>query len=312
MIAVYGAGNVGIGNVQFLQYLNYDIKDIVFCDGDEKKHNTYIQDICVLNFDEVKKIENVVFVISVVPNSEAYKEIELTLKNNNVEYYENITSFLEIKEKKDKTFVHRMFCAFFHVEAMDGYFDSAENTLDTFWGDNTPFYKMFKKMDVSNVIELACGRGRHVQKYYDKAQNITLVDILDKNIEFCKSRFKDKTNIKYYVNAGNDFKELESEKYTALFTYDAMVHFELLDVNDYLRETYRVLKKGGMALFHHSNLMLNYKQSFDNASNPGGRNFMSKELFAYLAYHAGFEIIEQQVIDWSLKEMDCITLVKKI
>ena len=116
MIAVYGAGNVGIGNVQFLQYLNYDIKDIVFCDGDEKKHNTYIQDICVLNFDEVKKIENVVFVISVVPNSEAYKEIELTLKNNNVEYYENITSFLEIKEKKDKTFVHRMFCAFFHVE----------------------------------------------------------------------------------------------------------------------------------------------------------------------------------------------------
>ena len=58
--------------------------------------------------------------------------------------------------------------------------------------------------------------------------------------------------------------------------------------------------------------MLNYKQSFDNASNPGGRNFMSKELFAYLAYHAGFEIIEQQVIDWSLKEMDCITLVKKI
>ena len=84
MIAVYGAGNVGISNVGFLKHLKYDIKDIVFCDGDEKKHNTYIQDICVLNFDEVKKIENVVFVISVVPNSEAYKEIELTLKEFNI------------------------------------------------------------------------------------------------------------------------------------------------------------------------------------------------------------------------------------
>ena len=58
--------------------------------------------------------------------------------------------------------------------------------------------------------------------------------------------------------------------------------------------------------------MLNYRQSFDNASNPGGRNFMSKELFAYLAYHAGFEIVEQQVIDWSLEKMDCITLLKKM
>lgn len=39
---------------------------------------------------------------------------------------------------------------------------------------------------------------------------------------------------------------------------------------------------------------------------------MSKELFAYLAYHAGFEIVEQQVIDWSLEKMDCITLLKKM
>lgn len=48
---------------------------------------------------------------------------------------------------------------------------------------------------------------------------------------------------------GNDLKELERENYTALFTYDAMVHFEFLDVNDYLRETYRVLKKVGWLYF---------------------------------------------------------------
>ena len=32
------------------------------------------------------------------------------------------------------------------------------------------------------MVELACGRGRHVLHYIDKAENVILVDILDKNI----------------------------------------------------------------------------------------------------------------------------------
>lgn len=43
---------------------------------------------------------------------------------------------------------------------------------------------------------------------------------------------------------------------------------------------------------------------------------MSKNIFAYLAYKCGFEILEQKVIDWGtgerlVKELDCITLVRK-
>ena len=38
---------------------------------------------------------------------------------------------------------------------------------------------------------------------------------------------------------------------------------------------------------------------------------MSKEAFAYLAYRAGFEILEQQVINWGIPSLDCITLVEK-
>ena len=30
----------------------------------------------------------------------------------------------------------------------------------------------------------------------------------------------------------------------------------------------------------------------------GSRSYMSKDLFAYLAYRVGFEIVEQHVIDW--------------
>lgn len=38
---------------------------------------------------------------------------------------------------------------------------------------------------------------------------------------------------------------------------------------------------------------------------------MSSECFAYLAYRAGFIILEQNVIDWGVPELDCISLVEK-
>ena len=164
-------------------------------------------------------------------------------------------------------------------------------------------------MNKKNIVELACGRGRHVPKYLSTENHITLVDILEKNIEICKQRFSGFSNIDYYKNNGNDLKELPDSTYTALFTYDAMVHFELLDIAKYLQETYRILVDGGMGLFHHSNNSSDYKASFSNALH--GRSFMSKDIFAHLAYKAGFKIIDQQVIDWIERDLDCLTLVQK-
>ena len=54
-----------------------------------------------------------------------------------------------------------------------------------------------------------------------------------------------------------------------------------------------------------------YKNWFGGTTNPGGRSFMSKKIFAHLAYRNGFEIIDQTVIDWSVPKLDCITLVRK-
>lgn len=53
-----------------------------------------------------------------------------------------------------------------------------------------------------------------------------------------------------------------------------------------------------------------YTVSF--AKEYHGRCFMSKNIFAYLAYRIGFKILNQEIIDWyGEKQLDCITLLEK-
>ena len=40
--------------------------------------------------------------------------------------------------------------------------------------------------------------------------------------------------VQYYRNNGFNLEQLPSEEYTALFSYDAMVHFEMIDIYEYL------------------------------------------------------------------------------
>jgi len=309
-IVLYGAGKHGRKMLDYLKYQGLENRVYGFCDSNTRIIGTTIDNKPVIGYEEAKE-KKFPFVITV--SDEYSDEVEQILENDNVDYYRNLFEWEKIKLHMDSTVVNRDYCAFFHVDDMDAYFDEAEqqNSIDIFWGEKSPFYERFKRLDLRDVVELACGRGRHVNQYIDRAGRVTLVDILEKNISFCKERFKDRNNIIYYKNNGCDLSSLEDKSYTALFTYDAMVHFEMFDVYSYLKETYRILKDNGMALFHHSNLSLLYDQSFEKSGNPGGRNFMSRELFAYLANKAELEVIDQEIIDWSLPQMDCITLVRK-
>ncbi len=289
----------------------------------QKQLDSCIIGFCDKRYDEIKQIsdkpvfsyekakENDAWFIVAVGNEEAGKEIHAMLDADKRTYCA-IDEFAKAVNMSRVEF-NREFCVLFHVDNMDEYFESAEseNSMQIFWDERSEFKKMFLKLDLENVIELACGRGRHVSWYLNQAGHITLVDILSKNIEFCKTRFQGLSNITYYQNNGYNLEDLESNAYTSLFSYDAMVHFEMMDIYEYLTDIYRVLVSGGgMVLLHHSNSDENYKASFNNTAH--GRNFMSKKIFAYLAYRAGFEVLEQKVIDWNgYGNLDCITLLQK-
>ena len=305
-IILFGAGKMGKSLYEFLQQIGESEIVACFCDNNADLWGQKIGDAEVCSYEACKEKDNKFVITSVAFAA----EIEKLLQDDHKEYFANIDEWAA-QQDFDRVEWNRVSCAWHHIDGMENYFDIAESTssMNVFWNKESVIYKMFCKLDLDNVIELAVGRGRHVQMYEAKANHIVLVDILQKNIDFCKERFKGNEKIAYYCNNGYNLNELNDNEYSALFTYDAMVHFEMMDVFEYLKDIHRVLRKGGMALFHHSNNTSDYKNSFYNAAS--GRNYMSKDLFAYLAYRAGFEVLEQQVIDWSVKDLDCVSLVRK-
>lgn len=306
-IIIYGAGESGVFVLSLLKKLKMG-NLCYFCDSDKSKWGKEKYGIRILSLPEIKEnFAQFCCIVAITDKEQQLNVKELLASNGFLKYIYTYDDIFAQNTVED----NRMLCAVAHEDTFDDYFKSAENSLSVFWGEDSPFLRMFRELNLQKVVELAVGRGRHVTQYLDLAGHVTLVDILEKNIAFCKERFGNNPKISYYKNSGNDLSKLKDASYTSLFTYDAMVHFELIDVYNYLIETYRILQPGGKALFHHSNLHSDYKISFSN-SPYHSRNYMSKEIFAYLAYRAGFKILEQQKIKWGVEDLDCLTLVHKL
>lgn len=194
----------------------------------------------------------------------------------------------------------------------DQYYDGADEWVGVFWdnAESNRFRHLFNKMNPARIIDLACGRGRHSWQMKDWPNEKTLVDITEENVEFCKKRFADVKNVHILQNNGVDLSELSSASYTAIFSYDSMVHFDHIVVFEYLQEAYRVLEGGGMALFHHSNYGAN--PGGDYRGNPSWRNFMPSGLFFDYATKCGFSVVEQVIFSWGDHlATDAVTLLKK-
>jgi SAM-dependent methyltransferase len=103
---------------------------------------------------------------------------------------------------------------------------------------------------------------------------------------------------------GSNLSDYNGAKYDLVYSWDAMVHFDLLDVVGYISSMSQLCKK--RAIFHHSG----YGQpTTDISNNPHWRNFMTAETFAQICLSSGLKIVSQQRMDWGLKDLDCITCV---
>lgn len=196
----------------------------------------------------------------------------------------------------------------------DPYYDRAEEDdwLRGFWDPDNhqfPFRRLFSTLNLRTTLELAVGHGRHASQVVSSVPALILMDVVEENITFCKQRFVGYENVACVRNNGFNFQPIPDKALTAIYCYDAMVHFEYDVVISYIRDAARVLESDGRALFHHSNLSA--FPGRDHRENPGGRNFMSQPLFLHAARRAGLEVIESIPVDWSAPHIDCLTLLRK-
>ena len=184
--------------------------------------------------------------------------------------------------------------------------------VGVFWDRSSRFRFCFDRyLDLTNVLEIACGTGRHAEQIVNRCRTLTLVDTSQAALALARKRFAAMPNV--LIPSVTDGTSLPAEDHsmTAVFCYDAMVHFEPLTVAAYLREIARVLVPGGRALLHHSNYAKNPTRKF--VDNPHWRNFMPPGLFAHFSDRAGLKILEHQTFRWfgSWQRIDALTVLER-
>lgn len=194
--------------------------------------------------------------------------------------------------------------------ANSAYYSNAERWTHLFWKDGTLFRRLFDEMDLSSALELSCGYGRHSEIVARMTRELTLVDMYDANLDHCRDRLRSHQSVQFIKGNGYSFEPVASESITAIYCYDSMVHFSPDLVESYLKDAARILRPGGMALFHHSNFPAPLDRHYGR--NPHSRNHMTKELFASLATKAGLLIRESVVTSWGgVDNLDCVSLVQR-
>ena len=192
------------------------------------------------------------------------------------------------------------------------YFSKVEREQDTlvFWAPATPFRRLFETLDLTRTLEIACGHGRHAARVPDRYESLTLLDTSIDAISHAAHRFADNPKIHTVLSADGITLPLADDSLTAVYCYDAMVHFEPMTVFGYLKEIHRVLAPGGRALLHHSAYGENPEGPF--TSSPHWRNYMSPSLFRHFCSRAALGIVEQVVMDWGdVPQCDALSLIEK-
>lgn len=196
-------------------------------------------------------------------------------------------------------------------EVADTYHENAERSMPKQW--ENVIWPFLNEMDIdySCIVDFACGRCRNSIKLLEKnPERLTVMDVNEQNIEFCRQRFAENSTVEYALCDGRSLSELPDSTVSFFYCFDAMVHFDIEIVLSYIKELKRVLKPKGHAFLHHSNYMDSPGTSF--RKNPHWRNFNSREIVAHFAVKNQLKVIAQKTFDWAeVKDLDCLTMLQR-
>ena len=108
-------------------------------------------------------------------------------------------------------------------------------------------------LPVDTILDIGPGFGRWTEYLLPHCKTMVLLDISERCIEACQSRFGE-ANIQYHVGSGDSLEGVVENSIDFAFSWEALVYCEQDAIDNYLSDLGQKLKPQGSAFLHHSNL----------------------------------------------------------
>ena len=152
----------------------------------------------------------------------------------------------------------------------------------------------------SHVAEIGAGGGRVAAKVADRVARLWCFDISAEMQIRARSVLATSTNVEYVLVEGAELPAAMGDTFDFVYSFDVFVHLDVHTMWKYVREIHRVLKDGGRALLHTTNLTSpggwNHFAAQD-AYKVEGHYFVTPELVRVLAERGGFVIVKESTPD---------------
>ncbi len=185
------------------------------------------------------------------------------------------------------------------------YYKRAEENMDQQWSNL--IWPVILNENFTVTLDFACGIGRNTQKLLAIAQKVYALDVNSEAIDKCVERFADRPEVVCMLGDGRTLSTIQDETVTFVYSFDAVVHFDIDLISGFLTEFKRVMVPGATAFIHHSNL-----GSGGYATNKGGRGNASAATFKEACERIGLDCFYQRSMDWAgERNSDCLSIFRK-
>ncbi len=167
--------------------------------------------------------------------------------------------------------------------------------------------RLHRFLPVGNLLEIAPGFGRWTSYLLEYVRGrYTGVDLSQSCVEYCKERFSGSSNTAFLVNDGLSLDSVEDGLFDFVFSFDSLVHANLVVHQTYIPQILRKLTPNGVAFIHHSN----WAQSGSIKANVHCRaEDVSAAAYAEIVKQAGGHVMLQECLNWGTEEkIDAFTL----
>ena len=153
------------------------------------------------------------------------------------------------------------------------------------------------------VLEIAPGHGRCTQFLLQFAGRYHGIDLSEQCVAYCRERFAGRKRASFHLNDGVSLAAVGKERFDLVFSFDSLVHADMDAIAAYVPQIIQLLRPGGIAFLHHSNLAAYPGQEWQHRSTE-----VSAANVAELVTRHGGRALIQEVFGGDGKILpDCFT-----